>query len=63
MPYDPADFPPWASHRTITTLMTGPACFTNALSLQEWIRDLLQGGFTGAERSAHQIGHDQVARA
>lgn len=60
MPYDPADFPPATSHRAIAKAMTGPICFTAALNLQEWIRDLLQAGFTPGERLVHPPAHDQL---
>jgi hypothetical protein len=57
--FDPADFPPATSHRAIAAVMTGPACFTAAVDLQEWIRDLLQAGFTPAERLVHPPAHGQ----
>ena len=61
MPYDPADFPPATSRAAIANAMTGPACFTAALNLQEWIRDLLQAGFTPGERLVHPPAHRQRA--
>jgi len=61
MLYDPADFPPATAHRAIAKEMTGPACFTAALNLQEWIRDLLHAGFTPGEHLVHPPGHDQRA--
>lgn len=59
MRFDPADFPPATSHRAIAKVMTGPACFTAALNLQEWVRDLLQAGFTPGEHLVHPPAHGQ----
>ena len=61
MPYDPADFPPATSHHAIAALLTGPTCFRTALTLQEWVRDLLQAGFTPGERLVRPPAHDQHA--
>jgi len=61
MPYDPADFPPATSHRAIAEVMTGPGCFTAALDLQEWIRDLIIARFRGAERPLRRVGGEQNA--
>ncbi|MBR7830628.1 hypothetical protein KDK95_30280 [Actinospica sp. MGRD01-02] len=59
MPFDPADFPPATFHRLIAEAMTGPACFTAALHLQEWIRDLLHAGFAPGALLVHPPAHGQ----
>ncbi|WP_034270843.1 hypothetical protein [Actinospica robiniae] len=59
--FDPADFPPTTSHRAIAAVMTGPAAFTAALELQEWIRDLIAAGFADRRRMARPVTAGQHA--
>jgi hypothetical protein len=61
MPYDPADFPPTTSHQAIAAVMSGPATFTAALELQEWIRDLIAAGFTDRRQAPRPVTAGQHA--
>lgn len=60
-PFDPVDFPPEASHQAIGAEMTGPSTFTAAIALQEWIRDLIAGGFTEPQRELRPFAAEQRA--
>lgn len=60
-PFDPADFPPETAHQAIAAEMTGPATFTAAIALQEWIRDLIAEGFTSPRRAPRTLAAGQHA--